>query len=33
MADAPGGEVLLYETPDGQVRLDVRLEQESVWLR
>ncbi|MGH2403288.1 MAG: RhuM family protein [bacterium] len=32
MADAPGGEVLLYETPDGQVRLDVRLERESVWL-
>jgi hypothetical protein len=32
MADALGGEVLLYETSDGQVRLDVRLERESVWL-
>jgi prophage maintenance system killer protein len=32
MADTPGGEVLLYETPDGQVRLDVRLDRESVWL-
>jgi hypothetical protein len=28
----PGGEVLLYEGPDGQVRVDVRLEQETVWL-
>ena len=28
----PGGEVLLYEAPDGQVRVDVRLEQETVWL-
>jgi len=27
-----GGEVLLYEAPDGQVRVDVRLEQETVWL-
>ncbi|MFZ1748204.1 MAG: virulence protein RhuM/Fic/DOC family protein [Nitrospirales bacterium] len=29
---APGGEVLLYEAPDGQVRVDVRLEEETVWL-
>ena len=28
----PGGEVLLYEAPDGQVRVDVRLEQDTVWL-
>ena len=27
-----GGEVLLYEAPDGQVRVDVRLERETVWL-
>ena len=27
-----GGEVLVYETPDGDVRVDVRLEQETVWL-
>ena len=30
--DIPGGEVVLYESPDGDVRLDVRLEHESVWL-
>jgi prophage maintenance system killer protein len=27
-----GGEVVLYAAPDGEVRLDVRLERESVWL-
>ena len=27
-----GGEVVLYKAPDGAVRLDVRLERESVWL-
>ena len=27
-----GGEVVLYETPNGEVRLDVRLEKETVWL-
>jgi hypothetical protein len=27
-----GGEVVLYEAPDGEVRLDVRLEQDTVWL-
>jgi len=27
-----GGEVVLYESPDGEVRLDVRLERESIWL-
>jgi len=26
------GEIVLYEAPDGQIRLDVRLEQETVWL-
>lgn len=31
-AEAPGGEVLLYEAPDGKVRVDVRLEQDTVWL-
>jgi len=29
---APGGEVVVYETADGEVRIDVRLEQETVWL-
>ena len=28
----PGGEVVVYEAPDGEVSLDVRLEQETVWL-
>lgn len=27
-----GGEVVLYEAPDGRIRLDVRLERETVWL-
>ena len=27
-----GGEVVLYEAPDGQIRLDVPLEQATVWL-
>ena len=27
-----GGEVLVYQAPDGQVRVDVRLEQDTVWL-
>jgi hypothetical protein len=31
--EIPRGEVLLYETPDGKVRVDVRLERETVWLR
>ncbi|WP_454062957.1 RhuM family protein [Candidatus Nitrospira salsa] len=30
--DTPGGEVILYEAQDGQVRVDVRLERETVWL-
>jgi prophage maintenance system killer protein len=28
----PTGEIVLYEAPDGQIRLDVRVEQETVWL-
>ncbi len=32
-AQAPGGEVLVYEAPDGAVRVDVRLERDTVWLR
>lgn len=27
-----GGEVVLYEAPDGQIRLDVRLDHDTVWL-
>jgi hypothetical protein len=30
--DEPGGEVIVYKSPDGQVQVDVRLEQETVWL-
>ena len=31
-APAPGGEVVLYRASDGTVRLDVRLERDTVWL-
>jgi prophage maintenance system killer protein len=27
-----GGEIVVYEAPDGQVRVEVRLERETVWL-
>ena len=30
--ERPGGEVVVYEAPDGEVRVDVRLAQETVWL-
>lgn len=30
--DLPRGEVVVYEAPDGEVRVDVRLERETVWL-
>ena len=30
--EAPKGELLLYQSPDGQVKLNVRLEGETVWL-
>lgn len=29
---APGGEVIVYEAPGGEVRVDVRLEHDTVWL-
>ncbi len=32
MAAAPGGEVIVYEAPGGEVRVDVRLERDTVWL-
>jgi len=31
-SELDGGEVVLYDSPDGEVRLDVRLEHESIWL-
>jgi len=33
MTQAPGGEVLVYEAPDGRARVEVRLERETIWLR
>lgn len=30
--DAPGGEILVYEADDGDIRVDVRLDRETVWL-
>jgi prophage maintenance system killer protein len=33
MSGPPGGDIIVYETPGGEARVDVRLEQESVWLR
>ncbi len=32
LPSVPGGEFLLYQADDGQVRLDVRLQDETVWL-
>jgi prophage maintenance system killer protein len=32
MTGASKGEILLYKTEDGQTRLDVRLEKETIWL-
>ena len=32
MAQAPGGEVLVYEVPDGGVRVEVKLDHDTVWL-
>ena len=32
MAGAPGGEVIVYEAAGGEVRVDVRLDRETVWL-
>ena len=32
MVESPSGEVVVYEAPGGEVRVDVRLERETVWL-
>ena len=29
---AQGGEIVLYQAPDGSVKLDVRLEKDTIWL-
>ena len=31
-AATPGGEIVVYEAPDGEVRVEVLLERETVWL-
>jgi hypothetical protein len=31
-AAGPHGEVVVYETPDGEVRVEVRLDRETAWL-
>jgi len=33
MAQAPGGEVLVYEAPGGGARVEVKLDRDTVWLR
>lgn len=30
--EVPGGEIIVYETADGNVRVDVRLDRDTVWL-
>lgn len=32
MTGAPGGKISVYEAPDGGVRVDVRLDRDTVWL-
>jgi len=32
MSDSPKGQIILYEADDGALRIDVRLEDETVWL-
>jgi len=32
MVGLPGGEIVVYEAPDGEVRVDVRRDRETVWL-
>jgi hypothetical protein len=31
-SEAPSGEVIVYDTPDGGVRVEVRLDRDTVWL-
>jgi len=32
MTDISTGEIIIYQTEDGQAKLDVRLEKETIWL-
>ena len=32
LPEGPGGEIVVYETSDGEVQVDVRLDRETVWL-
>jgi hypothetical protein len=30
--EQPNSEILIYQNPDGNIKIDVRLEEETVWL-
>jgi len=30
--EGPGGEILLYQTPNGRTRLECRFQDETIWL-
>ena len=30
--EQPGSEIIIYQNPDGNIKIDVRLEEETVWL-
>ena len=32
MNERPAGEIVIYQTEDGQTKLDVHLERETIWL-
>lgn len=32
VSEKPGGKIVVYETPEGDIRVDVRLDRETVWL-
>lgn len=32
MSEHGRGELIVYQSPDGRIKLDVRLEEETVWL-
>ena len=30
--EQPNSEIIIYQNPDGNIKIDVRLEEETVWL-
>ncbi len=30
--ELPGSEIIIYQNPEGNIKIDVRLEDETVWL-